>query len=244
MAVVVGEFQGGYLAPTAPLPVRALGQWLIFATANTAAGAALLVAISAGVGSLLAALSVRGHRGGLMRGAELVSALPAVVLTCLWLAGPHQSSLLVIILVVGAQRAFQVAVIVNQAVLQWWSVGPLPSDPDFGATRWRRWSSLLMVSAAHSVALLFGVEAAAVLLGFAPKDTPTWVSTLCAAAQGESLYSGWCVAGAALGTLALPAVFWVFGESYTKRTLALAEQPPTSGDDRASSAGYRDSQPS
>lgn len=244
VALAFGELRGGYLVSQRSGPVMTLGTWLVYATANSAAAAALHVAVSSVLGSVLAASSVRGHRGGLMRGAELFSALPAVVLACLWLAGPHGAPLLVITLVVAAQRSFQVAVVINQAVLQWWSVGPLPSDPDFGATRWRRWSSLLMVSAAHSTALLFSVEAAAVLLGFAPQNAPTWVATLCAAAQGDSMYSGWCVASAAFGTLALPAAFWVFGESATRRRLALAEQPPTSGDERTSSTGYRDSQPS
>lgn len=235
VAAARGEIRDGYFVAENPSR-QGFGDWLIFATANTAASVATVVASSSVLGSVFAAVSGQRRVDWLRRALELTSTLPGLVLVLLWLATSPNAPLVVVTLIVAAQRTFQVAFLVNETRLR-----SIISDPhvfssaEFRANQLRQWAGVLWVAGAQSAGLMAAVDAATVLLGFAPDLPHTWASTLCSAASGSQLSSASTITVATLGSLALPGAFWILGESGVTRKLALTEQPPSS---------YRDSSPS
>ncbi len=235
VAAVRGEVRGGYFASTDPNR-QSFGDWILFASANTTASVAMVVAVSSVFGSVLAAATGLRRARWLGRALELSSTLPGVVLALLWLSNSPNSPLMVVTLVVAGQRTFQVGFLVNQTRLQ----RLIPDHPDmystaeFQKSQLRRWRSVLWLAGAQSAGLVAALEAAIVLLGFAPNLPYTWTSTLCTAVRGAPPTSAMSIVVAALGSVALPGALWVLGESGVTRKLALAEQP----------SSFRDSSPS
>ncbi len=226
VAAVRGEFRGGYFA-SAESSGPSFGDWILFASANTTASVAVVVSLSSLLGSALAAATGPRRARSLRRALELSSTLPGVVLALLWLSNSPNFPLIVVTLVVAGQRTFQVAFLVNQTRLQLLipDSTDLSSTAEFQSSQLRRWRSVLWISGAQSAGLVAALEAATVLLGFAPNLPYTWTSTLCTAVHGAHPSSAVSIVVAALGSVALPGALWVLGESSVTRKLALTEQP-------------------
>lgn len=239
---LLATFEHGYFVANTPSASPPhLASWTLLATANTAASLFALLTVSA-LGSGMLALFTGLRRASLLTQLfEFASSLPAVLLGLLWFAATDRASCLELAVVVGIQRAFQLAPIVNQSRLH-----PLPAVglalypiADSASAQLRRWWSVTGVGAAQSVGLFATLEVSAILLGFGPSLPRTWPSTLCAAVTDPERVSTAMAVISAMGMLAVPAALWVLADSSVKRALSLGEQPPPSGErpSSASSAG-------
>jgi hypothetical protein len=187
-----------------------IGWWALYSTANSVLAILVTVTASTVVGITLGLAGANRRRALLRRWLELVCALPAFVITALWVMNSTQAPTLVLALCVAGQRGLQIAVVVSRAEqCRLTSVsGSLYPVSKLDLAELGRWRSLLWVAAAHSVVLLAAEQAALVLLGLIPPVPNTWTATLCAAAAGAADVSVFAVGLSLLGSVAVPWVLW------------------------------------
>jgi hypothetical protein len=187
-----------------------IGWWALYSTANSVAAVLVTVSVSTVIGITLGLACANRRRTLLRRWLELVCALPAFVITALWMMNSTRAPTLVLALCVAGQRGLQIAVVVSRAEQCRLTTASRSLYPvaHLGLGELGRWRSLLWVTAAHSAVLLAAEQAALVLLGLLPPVPDTWVATLCAAATGAAQVSGLAVTLAVLGAVALPWALW------------------------------------
>lgn len=211
VALVLAAGGDGQIGPfSQDIAARGLASWMWYSTANTLGATTLVVATSTLIGLPLGLFASNQRRATLPRWLEVVSALPAFVLTALWLTNTPRAPLLVLCVCVGVQRAFQVGGLVVRAersrlLAQGVSLYPVA---DLRLATLGRWQPFLWVSAAHTSVVFAAEHAALVLLGFVSPAPSTWVGTLCAAAMGAAEVDVFALGFAALGLLTLPGALW------------------------------------
>jgi hypothetical protein len=233
----LADFEAGYFVARTPSSgPLGLSSWTLLATANTAAALLALLTVSALGSAVLAWVAGLGRATLLSQVFEFTSSLPAVLLGLFWCAATERASCLELAVIVGLQRAFQLAPVVNQARLQ-----PMPATGrtlypigNSASALLRRWWSVTGVGAAQSVGLFASLEVSTILLGFTPSSPRTWPSTVAAAVTRPDEVSTSMVVVSAVGMLAVPLALWILADGAVKRALTLTEQPPPSGDQPSS----------